>query len=322
MRQLINFRASALGLAALFASTLHSQEVTSDSFRSDTRLVVLHASVADKNGRLLSNLERNAFRVFENGVEQSIKLFKREDVPVSMALVVDNSGSMRNKRSSVEAAAVAAVKASNSNDDVAVVNFNDKAYRDVPFTSDIKVMQQGLTRLDSQGGTAMRDAISETIDYMTIEARHDKKVLFIITDGNDNASLTTLENLTQKAQHSGVLLYFIGLLNEQDRGEARKAKRAIEGLAKVSGGSALYPEDVGQVEGSALSIAHEIRNQYVIAYTPTNQALDGSFRSVRVDVRGPSRPSVRTRTGYFATPEPNPKTQARSVRALGSKQFG
>jgi Ca-activated chloride channel family protein len=313
MRHLSKYRVTAVAVvAATFAAAVQAQESTSPTFRSDARLVVLHASVADKNGRLLTNLGRDAFRVFENGVEQPIKLFKREDVPVSMALVVDNSGSMRNKRASVEAAAMASVRASNNRDEVAVVNFSDEAYHDVPFTSDIRKMEQGLTRLDSRGGTAMRDAISETIDYVRSQAKHDKKVLFVITDGNDTASLITLEKLMEKAYRSEVLLYFIGLLNDEDRGEAKKAKRAIEALAKASGGSALYPEDLSQVSQSALSIAQEIRNQYVIAYTPSNQALDGGFRSVRVQARGPSRPIVRTRTGYYATPDQGSKTQARA----------
>src|SRR5688572_30838085 len=177
-------RATLWLLASLiYAAPAGAQPKADETFRSDTRLVVLHASVVDKSGRLLTDLPRAAFKVYENNVEQPLKAFLREDVPVSMALVVDNSGSMRNKRKQVESAAVAAVKASNPRDEVAVVNFNDEPFNDVPFTSDIKKMEEGLTRLDSRGGTAMRDAISATIDYVKQKGKHDKKVLFVVTDG-------------------------------------------------------------------------------------------------------------------------------------------
>ncbi|HET8547792.1 MAG TPA: VWA domain-containing protein [Bryobacteraceae bacterium] len=304
---------AALGAAVLVSPVLRAQEEpTTPNFRSDARLVVLHASVADSRGRLLTALSRDAFRVYEDGIEQTIKTFKREDVPVSLALVIDNSGSMRDKRAKVEAAALAAVKASNPRDEVTIVNFNDEAWHDVPFTSDIRKMQEGLTRIDARGGTAMRDAISGTIDYVKEKGKHQKKVILVVTDGNDNTSSITLERLVQKAHQSEVLLYFIALLNEEDKREAKKAKRAIDALAKASGGSALYPEDLQQVESTALSVATEIRNQYIIAYTPSNTALDGSFRSIRVEARGPGRPIVRTRTGYYA----NPDQPARSATIL------
>jgi len=272
------------------------------TFTADTRLVVLHASVTDKDGKLITSLPKSAFKVFENNVEQPIKTFRREDVPVSLGLVIDNSGSMRNKRKRVEAAALAAVKASNPKDEVTVVNFNDEAYQDVELTGDIKKMEEGLTKIDSRGGTAMRDAINGTIDYLKKKGKHDKKVLFVVTDGNDTASTqVTLEKLVQKAHDTEVLMYFIGLLNEEDKREAKKAKRAMEALAQASGGTAVFPEGLEEVESIALSMAQEIRNQYIITYTPTNQALDGSFRAIRVLANGPGRPTVRTRSGYFAT---------------------
>jgi Ca-activated chloride channel homolog len=142
-------------------------------FSAETRLVVLHASVSDKKGHLVSNLQEKNFKVFENGVPQPIKVFKHEDVPVSMGLLIDDSGSMRDKRSRVEAAALALVRASNPQDEVFVVNFNDEAYLDVPFTSDVKRMEQGLARIDSRGGTAMRDAINMSIDYLKSNAKKD-----------------------------------------------------------------------------------------------------------------------------------------------------
>lgn len=184
-----------------------------------------------------------------------------------------------------------------------VVNFNDDAFEDTPFTNDIKKMEEGLTRIDSRGGTAMRDAVSMTIDRVKEAAKKDKKVLLIVTDGNDNLSNISLERLVEKAHNSGILIYAIGLLNEEDRGEAKKAKRALDALTKASGGLAYYPKAVDKVETIAQQVAHDIRNQYVMAYTPSAQDLDGGFRQIKVTVDGPNRPQVRTRTGYYAVPD-------------------
>jgi Ca-activated chloride channel homolog len=303
-----------LPLLAALSSAVLAQEARDETFRSDTRLVVLHASVVDNKGRLLTDLPRNAFKIYENKVEQPLKTFRREDVPVTLGLVIDNSGSMRNKRKQVETAALAAVKASNPRDEVTVVNFDDEAIQDVPLTSDHKKMEEGLTRLDSRGGTAMRDAVGATIDYVKKKGKHDKKVLFVITDGDDTASqLITLEKLVQKAHDDEVQLYFIGLLSDEDKRAAKRAKRAMESLAKASGGAAVFPETLDEVGTVALSMANEIRNQYVLTYTPTNQNLDGSFRQIRVVANGPNRPAVRTRSGYYAVPD-NEKRSAVAVR--------
>jgi Ca-activated chloride channel homolog len=287
------------------------------TFRADTRLVLLHASVVDKNGKLVTNLGREAFKVFENNVEQPIKIFKREDVPVSMGLIIDNSGSMRDKRQRVESAALGLVKASNREDEVFVVNFNDEAYLDQPFTNNIKKMEDALTKIDSRGGTAMRDALSMSIDYLKQNAKKNKQLLLVVTDGDDNTSMVTLEKLLAKTQQTEVLVYAIGLLNEEGRREAKRAKRALSALAEASGGLAYFPEETVEVEKFALQVAHDIRNQYVIAYTPTLAELDGSFRRIKVTVNGPNRPAVRTRTGYYANADqasPRRSTAASSLR--------
>ena len=273
------------------------------TFTTDTRLVLLPVSVADKNGKLITTLDQKAFKVFENGSEQPIKIFRREDVPISLGIVIDNSGSMREKRQKVETASLDLVKASNPQDEVFVVNFNDEAYLDVPFTNDLKKLEDGVARIDSRGGTAMRDAISMSIDYLKEKGKKDKKVLLVVTDGNDTASSGTLEKLIDRARNGEVLIYAIGLLNEEAKGEAKKAKRALDNITKESGGLAFYPKDATEVDKIALQVAQDIRNQYTIAYSPTIQALDGSFRQIKVTVNGPSRTAtVRTRTGYYATP--------------------
>ncbi|MFB3775959.1 MAG: VWA domain-containing protein [Bryobacteraceae bacterium] len=300
-------RLSRLVLAGIFATLTHGQDPV---FRADTRLVVLHASVVDRAGKLITNLSQRAFKVYENGVEQQIKIFRREDVPVSMGLVIDNSGSMKPRREQVESAALNLVKASNPEDQVFIVNFNDEAYLDAPFTNSMTKLEEGVARIDARGGTAMRDAISMSIDYMRDEAKLDKKVLLVITDGDDNASSVTLEQIVRKAQQSEILIYTIGLLSEEDRGAARRAQRALTAISEASGGLAFMPKELQEVNQLALDVAHEIRNQYIIAYSPANQAMDGSYRQIRVSVDGPNRPVARTRTGYYATPEPRQKAEA------------
>jgi Ca-activated chloride channel homolog len=183
----MHLRNKILIVLALTFATLMGQEQGDPVFRSDTRLVVLHATVVDKDGRLVTDLPREAFTVYENNAVQPMKIFRREDVPVSMGLIVDNSGSMRNKRSKVAAAALALVKASNPQDEIFIVNFNDDAYLDVPFTNDIKRLEEGLTRIDSRGGTGMRDAITMSMDYLKEKGKRDKKVLLVVTDGDDTS---------------------------------------------------------------------------------------------------------------------------------------
>lgn len=284
-------------------------------FRSDTRLVVLHASVTDRKGKLLTNLNQGNFKIFENGQPQQIKIFRREDVPVSLGIVIDDSGSMSTKRSRVEAAALAMVRESNPQDEVCVVNFNDDAYLDVPFTNDIHKMEQGLARIDSRGGTAMRDAVNMTLDYEKEKAKKDKKVLLVITDGDDNASNASLESVVRRSNQADTLVYAIGLFTDEEKHAASKARRALKELTTATGGLAFYPKDVSEVQALAVEVARDIRRQYTIYYTPAVQALDGSYRQIKVTVEAPGKPVVRTRSGYYATPDAVTNTASGSPSA-------
>jgi VWFA-related protein len=306
----INRLAAAAMLVAAGGGVYAQQAQVPDDqsvIRVETRLVVLHCAVMDRKGNLITNLPQSAFKVYENNVQQQVKLFRREDVPVSLGIVIDNSGSMRDKRQRVEAAAMRLVKASNRQDDVFIVNFNDDAYLDVPFTNQISKLEEGVARIDSRGGTAMRDAISMSLDYLKQEGKKDKKVLLVVTDGNDTASTgITLEKLVEKAHKSEALIYGIGILSQEESRDRKKAQRAIDALTKASGGASYYPGDVSEVEAIADQVARDIRSQYVIAYSPANQNLDGTFRAIKVVANG-GRYTVRTRTGYYATPEPKKK---------------
>jgi Ca-activated chloride channel homolog len=306
MRRLNRAMAAAV-LSVAGAVCLFSQ------FRADTRLVVLHASVVDKRGKLLTNLDEKAFKVYENGQQQQVKIFRREDVPVSLGLIIDDSASMSNKRARVEAAAVSLVRDSNPQDEVFIVNFNEDAYLDVPFTNDMHKLEQGVARIDSRGGTAMRDALSMSLDYMKKEARKDKKVLVVVTDGVDNASSISLEKVVARSNQSDTLVYAIGLFADEEKRDAQKARRALNELTLATGGLAFYPKEVADVQSLCVEIARDIRSQYTIAYRPNLQELDGSYRQIKVTVDAPGRPVVRTRSGYYATPDVETPKQTASA---------
>ena len=279
-------------------------EDTTPTFTADTKEVTLYVSVLDREGRMIPDIAKTNFKVTENTVEQELTIFKREDVPVSMCLVIDSSGSMKDKYTRVVAAAVALIRASNKEDEICFVNFNDLYYKDQAFTNDPSKLEEAMERIDNHGGTAMRDALSATIDYVKTEGKHDKKVIVMVTDGNDNSSSkVTLEELLSTVRDAEVLVYSIGLLSEEERGEAKKAKRALDNLAEVSGGFAYYPKDLAEVEDITPQIAHEIRNQYILAYTPLGP-LDGSYRRLKVDVKGVRGATVRHRAGYYAATAP------------------
>jgi Ca-activated chloride channel family protein len=286
-----------VALTAVFSIRMLGQ------FTAETRLVVLHASVSDRQGNLLSDLDRAAFRVIENGMPQEIKQFRHEDIPVSLGIVIDGSGSMLPKLSRVEAAALALVRESNQQDEVFVVNFNDQAFLDVPFTNDIHQMEQGLSRIDARGGTAMRDAIKMSLDYCRGAATKEKRVLLVITDGNDNASRSSLDRIVRQAQQSESVIYAIGLFSQEKRADAAQAKQALKKLTSATGGLVFYPNDVAEVQQLAVEIARDIRSQYVITYSPRIQTLDGSYRQIKVTVKGHGYPVVRTRNGYYAVRE-------------------
>ena len=279
---------------------LAAQDPPPTVFRSDSRLVVLHATVLDADGRLGTNLQQGAFHVLENGVEQEVKVFRREDAPVSIGLVIDDSGSMTNKRDRVAAAALALVEASHPDDEVFVVHFNEKAYMDLDFTHDRKRLGEGLAKLDSRGTTAMRDAVRLAIEHLQRKAAEDKKVLILITDGEDNTSVIGQDYVIRAAQQSGVLIYAIGLLSEIDDQQTHRAQRDLDALTQATGGQSYYLKDASEADRTALDIAHNIRNQYTLAYSPTNQVLDGMYRRILVKASGPAPMTVLTRAGYWA----------------------
>jgi Ca-activated chloride channel family protein len=270
----------------------------------DVNLVVLHTSVLDDRGKFVDGLTQENFRVYEDKVEQKLSIFKREDIPVSMGLVIDNSGSMRDKRPRVNEAALTLVQASNPHDESFVVNFNDDFYLDLDkdFTSSIPELKEALERIDARGSTALYDAIIGSLDHLKKGAK-EKKVLLVVTDGEDNTSRNSLEKTVREIQKTDTVIYTIGLLGQESKKSAKTAKRALTEIALASGGVAYFPENVEDVHSICEQVAHDIRHQYTLAYYPSNAAKDGTFRTVHVDVippRGHGKLIARTRNGYYA----------------------
>ncbi|HEY7446166.1 MAG TPA: VWA domain-containing protein [Vicinamibacterales bacterium] len=291
----------ALGPALLLLPVMSVEAQAPRIFHAETNLVVLHATVKNAHGELVTDLGQEAFTVYDNGRRQKIEMFRREDIPVSLGLLIDNSGSMRALRAKVEAAALACVRASHPQDEVFVLNFGDKPQLDVPLTSDVRLLEAGITRVDSIGGTAMRDAVDVGTGYLASSATKERKVLLVITDGKDNASLASLDAIRKQAQQREITVYAIGLFNQDGQAGAGGARDELNELTDSTGGAAHYPSSLEDIDAVALAIAREIRNQYTIAFNRTDR-LDGSYRKLRVDVRGRGRLVVRARAGYWATP--------------------
>jgi VWFA-related protein len=320
---LLSILSFVLSNAAAQKSKKGSQPDTSPNnsatpvFSAETREVPLNVTVSDKSGHFIIDLPQSAFQIFESNVPQTIKIFRREDTPVSMAMVIDNSGSMRQKRLAVEAAALALAKDSNPQDETCVINFNADAFLDVDFTSDLDMLKSGLERIDSRGETAMREAVRLSIDHLHDKGKRDKKVVIVVTDGNDNASEPSfsIEKLVQLAEKDDILIYAIGLLDEEEKSEATKAKRALNLLVQSTGGEVFYPKDLSEVDPIAHQVARDIRNQYFISYSPTNSALDGTYRPIKVVVKAPGNPVARSRLGYWANAPSQPASQPTSPPA-------
>lgn len=271
-------------------------------FKKDVDEVLLHASVVDDKQHIVTNLDANAFTVYEDGKQQKIISFHHEDIPVAMGIVIDNSGSMREKRAKVNQAALNLVRSSNPKDEVFIVNFNDEYYLDQDFTNDLLKMKEALEKIDARGGTALYDAIVASADHLKRDARLEKKVLFVVTDGEDNASNETLEQAVKQLQEeNGPQVYAIGILGDEEH--PKRAKRALDIIAQRTGGIAFFPKTLDEVDEISKTVAHDIRSQYAIGYKPTTPKSVGGFRTVRVDAKakGHGKMTVRTKSGYYAS---------------------
>jgi Ca-activated chloride channel homolog len=285
-----------------------AQNEQSKHLKSIVDLVVLHATVVDSKGQFVPGLTQDNFHVYEDKVEQKVSVFSAEDVPVTMGLVIDNSASMKDKRPQVNAAALSFVRTSNAADEIFVVNFNDEYYLDLDedFTSNQQELHEALEKIDTRGSTALHDAIVASLDHLK-KGHKDKRVLLVITDGDDDASSKSFAYALKAAVDSNAVIYAIGVFSDDDRKNqkrmVRKSTKDLTELAEATGGLAFFPARLEDVDPVCIQVARDIRNQYTLGYYPTNSATDGTFRAVKVDLvepKGKGKLSLRTRSGYYA----------------------
>ncbi len=285
--------------------------------REDVNEVVQYCTVVNQKGKLVNGLTQKDFHIWEDGVPQTIESFQHGDVPVSMGILIDNSGSMRGKRAAVNQAALDLIRASNPQDAAFIVNFSDRPYLDASLTSNRADLERGLSHIDSKSVTALYDAVVASADELSAHATHPKQVLLIITDGADDASRYSLQQAVARVQRlGGPVVYSIGLLYDEDRKDAAVAKDALEELSNDTGGLAYFPASLDDVDAIAQQVARDIRDQYTLGYHSTKPASEGGYRTVRVEAEAPKlgRLIVRTRKGYYRSPTAAPKQpQIRSV---------
>jgi VWFA-related protein len=305
----------SIGLILIAVATLSSAQSFEDQTYSvsvDVELVQLPVSVLDKHGFPVRGLKSEHFAVYEDKVLQNISLFKQEDVPLSVGLVVDRSSSMFDKLNSLHTAAMTFVHESNTEDETSIISFGNDVNLDQDFTANTKRLSYSLDRIVPNGNTALYDAVSLAAKHLSANGFHDKKVLLVISDGEDNHSKYKLKEVLESIRESKIIIYSIGLLGPDSGDYAMMfddtGKRALKQLAEVTGGAAYFPKGTREVEQVCMRIARDLRNQYTVGYRPTNEKLDGSWRKTIVRVTPPKtapKVQVRTKQGYYAPKTPH-----------------
>jgi Ca-activated chloride channel homolog len=287
------------------------------TIRTSVDLVVLRATVRDRKGAPVAGLGKEDFQVFEDKVPQQIESFSHEDVPVTVGLVIDNSGSMRSKRSEVINAALAFARSSNPQDQVFVVNFNEHVSMglpgNMPFAGNQQQLETALSRSKADGLTALYDAVAVALEQLK-KGKWDKKVLIVISDGGDNASRHKLDEILSMVNQSNAIIYTMGIFDDNDDD---RNPRVLKQLSRISGGESFFPESLDKILPICQQIAHDVRNQYMISYAPANRKPDGTYRAIEVKAKKTSsrgRLTVNTRPGYSAPLSPSPGSDALSSR--------
>ena len=267
------------------------------------RRVVLYATVRGEDG-FVADLTADDFTILEEGKQQKLLEFQREDVPVAIGLLVDNSRSMLTRRDEVVDAAKTFVRATNPQDEIFVLHFNERlSYglpQDVPFTADRALLGEALDRMQLDGQTALYAAIAEGLSHLA-KSNLTKKALIVISDGGDNVSRIKLDDVVKLADLSGASFYGIGIYDPDD-GEADP--RTLRNLANRTGGESFFPERLADVRSLCERIALTMRNQYTLSYSPSSVDTKPTYHRIEVKVKEPKKRklTVRTRTGYYTTP--------------------
>ena len=270
-------------------------------FKANVEEVALHAVVVDQQNRLISALNRDAFSIYEDGKLQKLQSFRQENVPLALGILIDNSGSMLPKRQKVNEAALNLVRSSNTKDEVFVVNFGEEYYLDQDFTDDVAKLKAALDKVGTRGTTALYDAIVASAEHIRHNAEIQKRILLVVTDGKDNASQESLDEAMKQLQRKdGPVIYVIAFVDETKG--SNSTIRALQSISMITGGTAYFPKDLSEVDAITKSIAHDIRNQYVITYKSSNPKSEHVYHAIDVQAQDASRHKlrVRTRAGYYS----------------------
>jgi Ca-activated chloride channel homolog len=274
--------------------------------RERTELVSLTVSVTDRSGRAVTGLAPQDIEVYEDKVRQKIEHYGAGDAPISVGVVFDVSDSMRNKIEQARKALKAFVETSHADDDFFLVGFNRRAVLLAEFC-DGEGLQRRLYMAAAQGETALYDAVYLGVEKVR-QGRHRRRALLVISDGQDNASRYTLDQLRQRLKESDVQLYCVsggrpGLSEKAEQRQEMRGQMILDEIARLTGGRAFFVNSASELEEATTRVALELRHQYSLGYTPTNQRLDGKWRKIRVRIN-PSAWTpgliVRTRDGYYA----------------------
>lgn len=268
----------------------------------DVDVALFNLTVLDNHGKTVTGLTADDFRIYEDGREQKVKIFQPEDSPATVGLVIDNSGSMGNKRSDVVTAGLAFANASHPDDEIFIVDFNHNAWLALPesvaFTGDPSELRKALLATRVEGTTALYDALHLALDHLK-GGTLQRKALVLISDGADNASSTNFEAIQHMAEQSSATIYCVGIYDPfgKDRNPG-----VLKKLAKLTGGEAFFPHQASDLQDIWPKIAGSIRGQYTIGYLSDNNARDGAYRKVKIAAFDKRRKplEVRTRSGYFA----------------------
>jgi len=291
---------SLLCIPLLFVSALWAQEETF-KLNVNVDLTEVHVNVTDEKDRPVGNLIRNNFRVFEDRSEQKITVFKHEDAPLSLGLVIDNSRSMEPRKARMDAAALSFVQKSNPEDETFIVHFDDAARLDRDFTNSIPLLEQTLASVRPFGQTAIYDALILALDHMP-QAKNQKRVILLFTDGVDNSSKHTLNQAVEATKRARVAVYTVGLLSQSG---GQKAEDSLLRIADASGGRAYFPSNVEEARSDMERVARDLREQYTLGYFPSNASHNGAWRSVRIELVPPpglpptAKLTANYRHGYY-----------------------
>src|SRR5215471_4350459 len=279
----------------LLVSALWTQEQTF-KLNVNVDLTEVHVNVTDEKDHPIGNLQKDNFRIFEDRTEQKISVFKHEDIPLSLGLVIDNSRSMEPRKERMDQASLSFVRKSNSQDETFVIHFDDSARLDRDFTDSIPLLEETLAGVKPYGQTAIYDALILALEHME-SAKQMKKAILLFTDGVDNTSKNTLSQAIEATKRARVAVYPVGLLSQSG---GQKAEDALVRIAEASGGRAFFPQTIDEARLDMERVARDLREQYTLGYFSSNGSHSGGWRSLRIEVVPPagSPPNMKLNANY------------------------